>query len=396
MNVSLLSNRMRIAHLVLASVAIAIIVVAFAMGSVRAWPAYLVGAIYFVTIALGAVLFLAIHHATNAAWSTVIRRVPEAMTGYMPVAAIFMLVTILGAGSLYEWSHAGAVPAGEAMAFKASWLQVPFFAVRMVIVLGAWVLFAVLLRRESLRQDVVAGLAPTMRLRIISGAFLVVLAITITAASVDWLMSIDLHFYSTLYGWYVFAGVFECGIAATAIVTIWLRRRGVLEAVTDEHMHSLGKMVFAFATFWAYLWFCQYMLIYYTNLPEEGIYYTSRSAVPGGDWAFYLNLALGWMVPFVLLLGRGAKRRSVFLLIASVSVLLGHYVDIAIIVLPPTVSSSVPGIVDIAVMLGFGAMFLLVTDWYLRRAPVVPMNDPYLDEAIGVAHHEHGASALIS
>lgn len=390
MNTRLLGTRSRYAHAALAFVAAAFVVAEILSGSDRAWPAYLVGAVFVLTTALGATVFLAIHHLTNAAWSTVVRRIAEAMAGYMPFGTVALLVSLFGAGALYEWSHAGAIASSEALAFKSDWLQMPFFAARMAVILASWILFAYLLRRESLRQDRAGGgEAQTVRSRIIAGAFLVVLAVTITAASVDWLMSIDPHFYSTLYGWYVFAGVFECGLAATAVAAVVLRSRGALPMVSDEHIHSFGKMVFAFATFWAYLWFCQFMLIYYTNMPEEGIYFTSRSAAVGGDVMFYLNPLFGWLVPFVLLMGRAAKRSPVVLVVGSVSVLLGHYIDIAIMVLPTTTGSAVPGLIDLATMLAFGSSFVVVTDRLLARAPLVPANDLYLEEALGAVPTVH-------
>jgi len=384
MNTRLLSAPARMILATLVVLAAAVAIAAALAGSGRVWPAYLVGAVFAITIALGGVVFVTIHHLTNAAWSTTIRRVPEALAAYLPIGAVAMLVTLAGAGALYEWTHPGVIEAEGAMAFKAAWLQLPFFAVRMVVVLGVWVGFAWLLRRQSLRQDHRPGVAATMRSRVISGVFLVVLALTITTASVDWLMSVQPHFYSTLYGWYVFSGVFASGLAAIAVVVVWLRARGLMPHVTTEHLHNLGKMVFAFSTFWAYLWFCQYMLIYYANLPEEGIYYASRFAVPGGATFFIANVALGWIVPFVLLIGRGAKRNPRWLVAGSLAVIAGHYLDIATIVLPPTTGSSVPGVIDIVVVAGFGALVLLVADRALSRAAMAPVHDPYLEEGLGV------------
>jgi hypothetical protein len=383
MSERLLSARVR--ALLLAAIVIAAVI---AVGSViagdgRFWPAYLSAAVYAVTLALGGAVFIAIHHVTNAAWTVPIRRVPEALAGFMPLGALAMLATIGGAGVLYAWTHPGAIEATPETAFKIAWLHLPFFAVRMVLVLGLWTMFVVLLRRESLRQDREPGVGATMRSRVLSGAFLVVLAITITTASVDWLMSVQPGFASTLYGWYVFSGVFVSGLAATAVLVTWLRSRGALAHGTDEHLHSLGKRVFGFATFWAYLWFCQYMLIYYTNMPEEGSYYASRAAVPGGVTLFYVNLALGWIVPFVVLIGRGAKRNPFWLVLGSLSVLVAHYVDIATIVLPPTAHTAIPGLVDVALLAGFVALVLLVVDRALGQAKAMPLYDPYLEEGIG-------------
>jgi hypothetical protein len=385
MNAGFLAGKARVVLAALAGLGIVAFAAGLIGGSERLWPGYLVAVVYYLTLALGAMAFVAIHHVANAAWWMPMRRIPEAMIAWLPIGGALLLVTLLGAGSLYHWTHEGAIPATSAMAFKSSWLTLPGFATRMVAILALWVALGYALRRESLWQDRYAGLAATRRSRALSATFLVVLALTVTVASVDWLMSLQWEFVSTLYGWYTFSGLFVSAMAAVALIVLWLRRRGILHAVTDDHLHSLGKMIFAFATFWAYLWYCQYMLVYYAGLPEETLYYTQRAGVALGGEAFLVCLVLGWGVPFVLLLGRGAKRSPVFLVAASVSVLLGHWLDIYSVVLPVTAGSLVPGVVDTGIFVGVSAAFLLLVDRAMARRALIPHNDPYLGEALG--HH---------
>jgi hypothetical protein len=381
----ILGPRGRIGALVIIAVAAALAIVG---GPDRFWPAWLLASITMLTVGLGAAVFVAIHHLTNAAWTAPIRRTAEAIAMLVPFASAMMLASLAGAGTLYEWTHAGAIEHGGATAFKSAWLELPFFAVRMVVVLALWSGFALLLRRESLRQDHASAQRATGRMRVVSAAFLVVLAITITTAGADWLMSLDPHFASTLFGWYLFAGVFSSGIALLAIVVVVQRGRGALGHVGITHLHNLGKMLFAFATFWAYLWYCQYMLIYYTNLPEETAWFARQLAAPGGDVLFWLNPALGWAVPFVVLLARGAKRAPAVLVTGALLVLAGHAVDLAVIILPATVGTAIPGVADVGLLLGALAAGVLVVDGVLTGTPLVPWGDPYLEEGVGHAMGE--------
>lgn len=349
----------------------------------RAWPAFLLNAFFFLSLSLGAAVFVSIHHVSNAAWATALRRVPEAMMGYLPVAALSMLALFFGARSLYfEWVGVKFGAAGQPLDFKNRYLSVPFFFARMAVILAVWVAITFMLRRESRSQDRDAKLSHTDRSKKYSALFLVTFAVTFTVASFDWLMSLEPMFYSTIYAFYVLSGVLLSGVAAISILTILLRRRGLLPGVSDKHLHSLGKLLFGFATFWAYIWLCQYLLIYYANLPEETIYYYRRTLTPAWKTLFLVNIFLNWLIPFVLLLPQRAKRRDGWLLAACSVVLVGHWVDLYLMIFPVFGWSPMIGFVDVALTFGFLALFAQTVSRSLGKASLVPKNDPYLEESI--------------
>jgi NNP family nitrate/nitrite transporter-like MFS transporter len=349
----------------------------------RMWPVFLLNSFYFLTIALGAVVFVAIQHVSNAGWSAAIRRVPEAMMTYVPVGAVLLLAVFFGRHAIYEWSH-GIEATNDAMRAKAIFLSTPFFFARMVVILAAWMLFARLLWRESRRQDEDGELRHTERSKKISAGFLAAFAVTFSVASFDWMMSLEPEFYSTIFAFYCFAGLFLSGIAAITLAIIILRKRGYLQQVNEDHLHNLGKLLFGFSTFWAYIWLSQYLLIYYANLPEETIFYINQTVTPGWRAIFFANLFLNWIIPFLMLISRKAKRNQAWLAAASIIVLVGHWVDLYLIVLPTSHASALPGLIDIALALGFASLFIQTVASALSQIPLMPVHDPYLVESLAL------------
>ena len=362
-------------------------------GSARLWPSLLLNAFYFLTLALGAMVFLGIHHVSNAGWSAVLRRVPEAMMTYVPIGAVAMLVVFFGRHSIYVWST-GIAGSNDAMKMKAAFLNAPFFFARMAAVLAIWCVFGYLLRRESRLQDEDGLLEHTKKSKRYGAIFLALFAITFSLASFDWLMSIEPQFYSTIFAFYCFSGLFVSGIAAVTLLVILLRRRGFLAQVNEDHLHNLGKMIFGFSTFWAYLWISQYLLIYYANLPEETVFYLHQTSTPGWKALFLINLLINWLVPFVLLISRRAKRSESLLLAACVVILFGHWLDLYLTIFPALGASSMVGIVDLALVAGFAALFILKFAGAIGKGPVVPVHDPYLAESVALhtfeTPHEEG------
>ena len=348
----------------------------------RLWPSFLLNAFFFLTLALGAVVFISINRVANAGWDAAVRRVPEAMSSYLPIGAVAMLAVFFGRNSLYEGLHSIFGYGGKPMVFKNAWLSTPFFFSRMAVFLGLWLLLAWLMRRESRRQDRDGSLDHTRKAKRYAAIFLAVFGVTFTFASFDWLMSIEPLFYSTIYAFYIIAGVLLSGFAAITVAVIVLRRWGLLPGVNDNHLHNLGKLVFGFSTFWAYIWLCQYLLIYYANLPEETIYYIRRMQTPGWKTLFFLNIFLNWLIPFVILLSRGAKRSHGLLLSACVIVLIGHWVDLYVLVFPAFELQPLIGLVDVAIMIGFVSLFVQSFAGGLRKSALIPENDPYLAESL--------------
>lgn len=195
-------------------------------------------------------------------------------------------------------------------------------------------------------------------------------------------MSIEPLFYSTIYAFYVIAGLLLSGFASITVLVILLRRRGSLPEANPQHLHNLGKLVFGFSTFWAYIWLCQYLLIYYANLPEETIYYLRRMHTPGWKSLFYLNILLNWLIPFALLLPKSAKRNAGWLMATCLIVLAGHWIDLYVMIFPAFEHHALPGLVDIAIVIGFASLFIQTFANGLRKSALVPRNDPYLQESL--------------
>jgi hypothetical protein len=357
----------------------------------RAWPILLVNGFYVTTIGVSAMFFLAAQRATGARWSASLRRVPEAFMRILPVAALLMAALFFGRHTLYVWSRPGAMAADSAIAGRASYLQMPWVSTRLLIIFALWMLFAWLFRRTSLQQDRHPELSLSLHYKLnrLAVIFVPVFAFTLTAGAFDWLISSDPRWFSTMYAVYVFAGTFVQGIAAVTLAVVLLKERGPLQDQVNEHqLHDLGKMLFAFSTFWAYIWTCQYLLIWYGNIPEEVTHYVSRT---NGPWLylFALNFIANWVVPFLTLLPVSTKRSTKVLKSIAILLLCGHWLDLYLLVTPAVWSAPRFGLVEIAIVAGYLALVFLVFVRDLASAPLEPVHDPVL-----AYEHTHGHGQL--
>ena len=348
----------------------------------RFFAAWLVAFSFYLSIALGCLYFVLIHTAMNGAWGTLVRRVAENAAATLPLFAVLFLPVAFGLHSLYHWSHPDAVAHDALLRFKQPYLNEPFFFARAALYFAVWSGIALWFRRQSRLQDETANPAAAARLRRYSGALLIPLAFTTTFAAFDWLMSLAPHWYSTIFGVYAFAGAFVAGIAFLAITAVALQRAGLLPALSAEHFHDLGKLLFAFTVFWAYIGFCQYFLIWYGNLPEETFWYRAR--LEGGWRLVSIALAAGhFAVPFFFLLPRAIKRNAATLVVAALWLLAMHFVDVYWLVIPSIEGLGArPGIVDVAALLAVGGVFLSGFGWLLVTSPLVPVFDPRLAESL--------------
>src|SRR5574340_353287 len=302
------------------------------------------------------------------------------MARLLPIGAAGLLFVLVFHPSLYPWTG-GAHEAGSG--FRHWWLSLPFFRARAVFYLLVWAAFIWALLNTSVRQDADGDPRHSRRAARISAFFLVVFGITFWLASYDWVMSLEPDWYSTIFGVYNFAGLFQGGLAAVTLLVIWLKQRDPLSYfVTRDHLHDLGKLMFAFSTFWAYLWFSQYMLIWYANIPEETIYFVRRQHA---FWAslFLLDLFLNWVAPFFALLPRTNKQSPGVLVKVSVVVLLGRWLDLYLMIVPPFAPDRPPlGLWEIGLAAGGLGLFMLGMFGALRKAPLVPVRDPFLSESL--------------
>jgi hypothetical protein len=339
----------------------------------RAWGYLLVCSYYLLGLGLSGLLLVALHYVTGAHWSLPLRRVFEAMTAVLPMAAVGLAAVLLCRPSLYPWSDA-TFPRASMSPLQRLWLDRPFFLVRALVYLALWLGFAALLVRNSQRQDQVRDPALTVQNIRLSAGFLVVFAITCWLASFDWIMSLEPDWASTIFGVYNFAGLFLSGIAAVSLLVVWLRQASPLRSVlNDDHLHDLGTLLFAFSSFWMYTWFCQYMLIWYVNNPEETAYYRLRWQ---GTWPLLmlLDVVLNWGIPFVVLLFRSAKRSPLILGTVAIVVLAGRWVDLCLMVLPSQGDEIlIPGAIEAGLVLGTTGLFALAFFRRLSKASLVPL-----------------------
>ncbi len=365
--------------------------VLWAVGSLlaptRAWSSMLIVVYMLVTVGLGAVVFIALEYLTGAGWSVAFRRVPEALASTLPFCGLAMLMVVMTGASRYAWQPAEGAEAGTFW-FKELWLRPGFLTARAAAYLVLWSLLAWALIGVSRRQDQTGGLGPTRTNRRISALALLVFAPTFSLAACDWFMALQPMWFSTVWGAYHFAGLAMSTLAVTVLLSLYLRHLGPFRGIfRDEHLHDLGKLLLGFSCFWMYLWFSQYMLIWYSNIPEETAYFIPRARDAWGP-LMIANIAINWFVPFLALLPRPNKRSSVVMARVAALVLIGRWLDLYLMVVPATTdATSSWGLPEAgSILLAFAVICLLFFRG-LSRAAIVPLGDPFLSESLHRGSH---------
>jgi len=367
----------------LAVVASLVLAVGAVTAPQRTWSNLLVAGSFLTTLALGGTLFIALNYVSGAGWNVGFRRIPEAMSGLLLPAGLGLLAVLaIGRETYYGWHPHGHGDVGTFW-FKQLWADPKFWMLRAVVYVALWVLFSRAIVVVSRRQDRSGGLSLTVFNKRLSAIFLIVYAVTFSLASCDWLMLLEPMWFSTIWGVYNFAGMLQATLATMVVLAILLRKRGPLrEAFTDDHLHDLGKMLLGFSCFWMYIWFSQYMLIWYTNMPEETSYYILRTHGPWGPM-MVANIVLNWIAPFFILLPRPCKRNESVMMKVAVVVLVGRWLDLYLMVFPATIGAKpVFGVWE----LGGACLLIGAFGWlFLRsfaKANPVPRGDPLLSESL--------------
>ena len=349
----------------------------------RAWHAFLVSSLFVLFLSLGGVFFTAVQHASKAGWSVNIRRLMEGFGAYLPLAFLLSLALLFSGDSLYPWFNKELVASDHLLRHKSAYLNWPFFLIRLIVFFGLWIFFAKKLGFLSLKQDKTGEESVTNRSLSYSVAFLLLFTLSFSFFSFDVLMSMEPHWFSTIFGVYAFAGLFQSFIAALILLAIYFRKTGVLDKkiVNENHLHDLGKFLLGLTIFWAYIAFSQYMLVWYANLPEEAVYYLRRS---GGDWK-WLSIALiffKFIIPFLFLLPRWVKRDEGSLIIISLLILIAQYADIYWMIYPQFDHQHIHfGLMEAGIFLGFIGLFLFSLLRFFSRHPLVPVQDPRQKES---------------
>lgn len=388
----------------------------------RTWANILTNGFYFIGISLGALFFYALHFATETGWAVILRRVFESVFSFIPFAAVALIIVFIGASlhwnHIYHWmdeatiskyvaeatidadhptyfkTKEAAEKAGEAVvlndahydeliANKTAYLNVPFFWIRTIVYLATFIFFARWFRKRSLLEDETGNVDLHFKGYRRGALYLVLFAVFSSTMSWDWLMSIDTHWFSTLYGWYVFSGMWVSAMNIVAILSLYLISKGYLKEVNSSHIHDLGKWIFALSFLWTYLWFSQFMLIWYSNIPEEVTYFITR--IEEYKVPFFGMMLINFIVPMVFLMSRDAKRNPRFLIFVGTIIFIGHYLDTYMLVTPGVLFEDWTfGWMEIGVFLGFTGLFLNRVLNTLTKASLVPKNSPYLEETL---HH---------
>jgi len=349
----------------------------------RWFHSYLVAFAYFLSLSIGALFFVIMQHLVRAGWSVVVRRPAESLAMNLPWLALFFVPVLLGLRHLYSWTDPRVLATDDLVRGKTAFLNVPFFAVRWVIYFGIWSLAARYFWTRSVRQDQTGDVGLTRQREKYAAPFMVFFALSLNFAAFDLLMSLDPTWYSTIFGVYYFSGSLVGFYAFLSMITALLHRAGRLHGVvTDEHYHDLGKLVFGFTIFWAYIAFSQFMLIWYGNIPEETQWYQRRF---DGQWlgVSWLLLLGQFALPFFYLLPRFVKRSPKLFGPMAAWVLIMHYVDLYWLVLPQSSPGRIPAsLSDLAAVLAVGGFWLALAAQRLRRQPLVPVRDPRLAESM--------------
>ncbi|HID38061.1 MAG TPA: hypothetical protein EYP36_00905 [Calditrichaeota bacterium] len=377
------TNKLQIRTLGAGIIALLISVAGYFFDSQQFFASYLVAYLFWVSITLGALFFVMLFHLTGTAWGIVLRRIIEAVMMTIPLMAIMFIPIILGMHDLYHWSHADAVAADPILQKKAGYLNVTFFVIRSAVYFGLWYLIARKLYKTSLAMDENPSVEQVKKLRKISAPGMIVFALTISFAAFDWLMSLDPHWYSTIFGLYYFSGALLGALGIFLLIALHLRAKGILvEEIKVDHYHDLAKFLFGFTIFWGYMAFSQYLLIWYANIPEETIFYHERWV---GTWKILaLTQVFGnFLIPFVGLLTRNMKRNLPYLKKMTIWILLMHWFDLYWVAMPNFHHHGIAlSWMDLTLFVGMGGLFMWFVWRTLAAHAVIPINDPKLEESL--------------
>lgn len=349
----------------------------------------LIDSFFFFGIGLGALFFLALQYATETGWYASIKRVIEGVAGFMPYGAGMLVITLLSisffqGADIYVWMDPKHVEHDSIIQGKSAFLNIPFFWIRTIVYLAVYIIFWRGFKMRSLEEDKVGGTDLHFKNYRKGATFLVFFAVFSSTSSWDWLMSIDVHWFSTLFGWYVFAGMWCSTMIVLVTLTLYLKKQGYLPKVNESHIHDLGKWTFATSFLWSYLWFSQFMLIWYANIPEEVTYHLTR--IEDFKLLYFGMFIVNFAFPMLLLMSRDAKRHAGILTFVGLVVLGGHWVDVYLMVMGGSMGKhAFIGFMEIGMAILVLGIFIRVILINLTKAPLTPVNHPFLDESI---HHE--------
>jgi hypothetical protein len=383
-------GKTKILTIILMVVGLAAIIYGAIVTPGRLLPNLLLNGFFFTAISIAGTVFVAVHYAGQGGWYSAVKRIPEAFASFLP----FGMAVILGLILFDMFSHSEVFKIWEWMSpeFQATdrvyknsgksfWLGNVFYLIRMAFYMLVWIWFSWYLRKLSRQEDVIGGIGNHRKSMILSSIFLVLFGVTSSTSAWDWLMSIDVHWFSTLFGWYIFAGLFVSGICMITLIVLYMKRQGLMPWVNENHIHDLTKFMFGISIFWTYLWFSQYMLIWYSNIPEEINYFLERFNT-NYKYVVLTALIMNFVFPLIVLMHRYAKRNYGLVTFAACIIIFGHYLDLFQVIMPGTVKDQwAIGFTELGIFAGFIGMFLFVVLSAVSKYALAPKNHPFLNEA---------------
>jgi len=347
----------------------------------RTWANLLQNNFLFLSIALGGLFWMAIQAITHSGWSAAFVRIPQAMSSYLIVAFVLWGFLFLGMHDLYHWTSIKDMAQNPVLFHKKPYLNEGFIAVRFIIFFGLWIYLSRRIRSQSLKEDKVGGLTYFKKIEFSSKVFIFILGISFIFFPIDWLMSLDAEWFSTLFSVKFFISAFYHGSAIIVVFAIILNKLGYFPFLNKGHLHDFSKYIFMLSIMWGYMWFVQYLLIWYGNLPEETAYFLIRRQ-EGFKLLFLAEIFINWGFPFLFLMWNRMAKNTTALLIAVAVLLVGQYIEVYNAIFPGTVHHPSFGFIEIGTFLGFAALFVLVVVISLSKQPLMPKNHPYLTESI--------------
>jgi len=381
-----LSGKFKIAMIILIVIGLISVTIGFfAEDSKRVWANLLLNNYYFMSVAIGATFWLAIQYITQSGWSAAYIRVPMAMSNYFIVSMILFAIMFFGIHELYHWTHAEEIAHDPILQHKAPYLNVTFFTIRYVVFFALWIYLSYRLKNLSLQEDKIGGIGNFLKLEMTSKIFIFVFAVTFSLFSIDWLMSLDPHWYSTIYVVKKFIMAFFHGAVVITAIVIVLNKLGYFPMLTKKHLHDFSRYIWALSLIWGYIWLSQYLLIWYANIPEETVYYIPREM---GEYKtlFYVELIMNWAFPFFFLMWNRIAKNANLLLFTAAVLILGQWVELFMSIMPGTVEKHSISIYDIGIFLGSFGLFALVVGMSLAKMPLIPKKHPYLIESTTEEH----------
>ena len=381
------SRNFKIITLLLTAIGAVTIILGLITDRQTTWANYLIVNYYFLSLAMGGAFFFVIQSISQSGWSSAFKRVSEAMMSYIPFAALFFLLLWFGMKDLYQWTHKEAVALDPILQHKSVFMNIPFFFARMVIYFSLWIVFVWKLRQISLQDDkadpsdsdgimVLFG-----KTELYSKIFIFILAVTLSLSAIDWIMSLDVRWYSTIFALKNLVAAFLHGVSILTLIVFILYKRGYFPFLNEYHLHDFARYLFMLSIVWGYFWFAQFMIIWYGNIPEETVYYSVRWQA-GWKILFFAEIGLNWFIPFMVLLPVKTSRNMTVITVVIIFLIIGQYIDLFVQVIPGTTGAMKFGWISAGTFLGYAGLFALVVATTLSKAKIIPSNHPYLNESL--------------